>query len=110
MAAKQGPFVLFCMPNRTSCTLLVSVMSVLPPMFCLVYASPPVSIYKNACGLYQSPSTHQTLLPACRFGFLLRDSVPAALQVRFLVLFGMQNRALGPYLAPALQVRCQGWP
>jgi hypothetical protein len=26
MAAKQGPNVLFCMPNRTNCILLVSVM------------------------------------------------------------------------------------
>jgi hypothetical protein len=25
MAAKQGPNVLFCMPNRTKCILLVSV-------------------------------------------------------------------------------------
>jgi hypothetical protein len=28
MAAKYGPNVLFCMPNRTKCTQLVSVMAV----------------------------------------------------------------------------------
>jgi Histone acetylation protein len=34
MVAEEGPNVLFCMPSRTTCILLASVMAVLPGALC----------------------------------------------------------------------------